>query len=106
MPMPNRERTGDQSWLYGAARTWRWNEGTYEGRGCYEAVEVTPNGLCWYQWNHSHGDGGPAARTLQNFAAFETDGPLRALPDRIAMELRAFLVLHGYNERNGTARDV
>lgn len=89
-------RTGDHSWLRGDSRTWRWNEGTYEGRGEYDAVEAGPNGLSWYHWGHGYTDGGAQARQLQSFEEFSLNGPLRAMPDAKLDELRAWLVAHGH----------
>ena len=89
-------RNGDRSWFDGSSRTWRWNEGTYEERGSYDAVEASPTGLSWYHWDHWHGDGGAQAREQQTFAAFTTSGPARNLPERVHAELQQWLVERGH----------
>lgn len=89
-------RTGDRSWLGGAGRTWRWNEGTYEERGSYDAVEANPSGLSWYHWDHAYADGGAQSRQHQTFQAFAASGPLRAMPDALLQQLRQWLVDHGH----------
>lgn len=89
-------RTGDRAWLNGAARTWRWNPGTYADRGAYDAVEANPEGLVWYHWEHGYSEGGQQLRAPQTFAAFEQSGPLRQLPPALHDELRAWLKERGH----------
>jgi hypothetical protein len=92
-------RTGDRSWLHGDSRTWRWNEGSYEERGSYDAVEASPAGLDWYHWNHRHGDGGSQARHHQTFAEFAQSGPMREMPDALCTDLRRWLAEHGHAQQ-------
>lgn len=85
------KRTGDHSWFEGRSRTWRWNEGTYEQRGSYDAVEAGPEGLRWYHWNHAHGDGGAQSQEHQSYAAFADTGPRREIPDALCAQLRQWI---------------
>ncbi len=89
-------RTGDRSWLNGAARTWRWNPGTYAERSAYDAVEAGPEGLVWYHWEHGYSAGGERARAAQTFASFVQNGPLRPLPQPLLDEVRAWLKERGH----------
>lgn len=90
------KRTGDRSWFHGDSRTWRWNEGTYEDRGRYDAVEAGPQGLSWYHWDHRHGEGGAQSRSEQSVAAFHQLGPLREMPEALCAELRRWLADRGH----------
>jgi hypothetical protein len=89
-------RTGDRTWLDGRSRTWRWNAGTYEQRDHYDAIEVGPEGLVWYAWNHRHGPGGEHGKSEQSFTDFAANGPLRPLPEAIDGQLRAWMKERGY----------
>ena len=90
------KRNGDHSWLDGSSRTWRWNQGTYEQRGSYDAVEAGPDGLSWYHWDHWHGDGGAQARQHQTAAEFFEVGPLREMPQAMCDDLRQWLRARGH----------
>jgi hypothetical protein len=69
-------------------RTFRWNDGADHSR--YEAVESTDQGLRWYRWSHHPelAEGGLQDEALQTYAAFQQDGPLRAIPDEVGQRLR------------------
>lgn len=85
-------RAAARRWLGGDYRTWRWNEGTYEGKHRYEAVETTATGLCWFVWDASAA--GSEQRRMQSYSDFHADGPLGQPPPEVLEALREWIRRH------------
>ena len=88
---PSMSDTADRArnWLNGDHRTWRWNEGSYEGKNRYDAVETSADGLVWFGWDVAAG--GATERTTQSYAGFLDEGPAADAPESILAELRAWI---------------